>query len=1058
MSKKRMIIFTSVILSVVVISLGIVKLYQTYALGNYIDTASSATFDVNITKDTSVRIPANGYSNVFYMVTNTSPGTVRYGVAYTTDSAVTVKTFSTSNDPASGLIEENGKKYVKLRLENSSSTSQSVVLSTVLGYSGDSNLLPPSGVTLVTEVYTPIPLAQYVTGLYTSGTKTPATNNGKEYNTAPSVSLMNDRLGGTTGDLDGGNIRYYGANPNNYIYFNCSGYPSTNCELWRIIGIFGGKTKIIRNESIGEYSWDNKNTSTGAETDTGKNDWTTARLMKLLNPVDYYINDNNDKDSEGNYLGYSLYYNSAPGKCYSGQNNATVDCDFTSTGIKNDETRNMIAETTWNIGGWNSSSVYPNQIYEYERGTTVYTGRPTTPWTGKIGLMYPSDYGYATDFTKCSQNLLNYNSSTDSYACRTNDWLYNSANQWSLTPCSSNSVSAWYVSSSGYVGDSRGVRFAYGVRPVLYLDAGVLLEMGNGTESNPYKISGGSSSNLEQPIATYTISYNANNGTGAPGDQIKTQNINLTLSDTIPTRSGYKFMGWNTNSDGSGTSYASGSSYTENESVTLYAQWKQIFTITYDANNGTGAPSSQTKIAGEAITLSNTIPTRSNYEFDGWNTNSDGSGASYAPGATYSSDSDVTLYAKWKQIYTISYNANGGSGVPSSQSKVYGTSITLSSTTPTKTGYTFTDWNTSSDGTGTSYAPGGSYSANENITLYAQWRINMVLIKLSTNGGVLSSGSGYFVSDDIVYNQGSNILSSASYDGTLISTGLPDYNNTSYLNITKPSSTASSGAEWKCLSGCTTSGKTFNQDTVYNASDFCDSASGDCTVTLGVNWVSSPTATFYPNEGKFSTGAESYSIPVVIGQNYYFSDLDLPAITKSNCTLDGWHMNSPGGTVYRSYFYLESGDTNINFYANWSCSSGSGSTYTAKFYPNGGTFSTGASSWSKTVNAGQTYYFSSIGIPSISKSNCSLDGWHDGSIYGTVYRSYFYLDSNNDFYANWSCSCSCQYVTKSQPYYSSSSANPCSSTSRVCNGTQAQYTNCTIEGEYVYYRQWHYVC
>ena len=572
------------------------------------------------------------------------------------------------------------------------------------------------------------------------------------------------------------------------------------------------------------------------------------------------------------------------------------------------------------------------------------------------------------------------------------------------------------------------------------------------------KISGGSSSNLEQPISTYTISYNANNGTGAPGDQIKTQNINLTLSDTIPTRSGYKFMGWNTNSDGSGTSYASGSSYTENESVTLYAQWKQIFTITYDANNGTGAPSSQTKIAGEAITLSNTIPTRSNYEFDGWNTNSDGSGASYAPGATYSSDSDVTLYAKWKQIYTISYNANGGSGVPSSQSKVYGTSITLSSTTPTKTGYTFTDWNTSSDGTGTSYAPGGSYSANESITLYAQWRINMVLIKLSTNGGVLSSGSGYFVSDDIVYNQGSNILSSASYDGTLISTGLPNYNNTSYLNITKPSSTASSGAEWKCLSGCTTSGKTFNQDTVYNASDFCDSASGDCTVTLGVNWVSSPTATFYPNEGKFSTGAESYSIPVVIGQNYYFSDLDLPAITKSNCTLDGWHMSSTSGTVYRSYFYLESGDTNINFYANWSCSSGSGSTYTAKFYPNGGTFSTGASSWSKTVNAGQTYYFSSIGIPSISKSNCSLDGWHDGSIYGTVYRSYFYLDSNNDFYANWSCSCSCQYVTKSQPYYSSSSANPCSSTSRVCNGTQAQYTNCTIEGEYVYYRQWHYVC
>ena len=1040
MSKKRMIIFTSVILSVVVISLGIVKLYQTYALGNYIDTASSAMFDVNITKDTSVRIPANGYSNVFYMVTNTSPGTVRYGVAYTTDSAVTVKTFSTSNDPASGLIEENGKKYVKLRLENSSSTSQSVVLSTVLGYSGDSNLLPPSGVTLVTEVYTPIPLAQYVTGLYTSGTKTTVTNNSITYNKVSSENLMNDRLGRTTGDLDGGNIRYYGANPNNYIYFNCSDYSnqtSSTCEVWRIIGVFDGKLKLIRGSQIGTLAWDQDKNDDSSKT-TYDNDWSTATLQKLLNGS-YY-----------NGSGTITYYSDSTGT-------TSTSLDMTSIGIKNDETRNMIAEATYYLGGWNTSQIYPNEIYGYERGTTVYTDRPTT-WPGKIALAYPSDYGYAVDFSQCiNKQLSSYNDST----CTSNNWMESilgtSRWEWLLTHNSGRSYDAWYVLSGGYV-NNDGSYNAFGVRPVLYLDAGVLLEMGNGTESNPYKISGGSSSNLEQPISTYTISYNANNGTGAPGDQIKTQNINLTLSDTIPTRSGYKFMGWNTNSDGSGTSYASGSSYTENESVTLYAQWKQIFTITYDANNGTGAPSSQTKIAGEAITLSNTIPTRSNYEFDGWNTNSDGSGASYAPGATYSSDSDVTLYAKWKQIYTISYNANGGSGVPSSQSKVYGTSITLSSTTPTKTGYTFTDWNTSSDGTGTSYAPGGSYSANENITLYAQWRINMVLIKLSTNGGVLSSGSGYFVSDDIVYNQGSNILSSASYDGTLISTGLPDYNNTSYLNITKPSSTASSGAEWKCLSGCTTSGKTFNQDTVYNASDFCDAASGDCTVTLGVNWVSSPTATFYPNEGKFSTGAESYSIPVVIGQNYYFSDLDLPAITKSNCTLDGWHMNSPGGTVYRSYFYLESGETNINFYANWSCSSGSGSTYTAKFYPNGGTFSTGVSSWSKTVNAGQTYYFSSIGIPSISKSNCSLDGWHDGSIYGTVYRSYFYLDSNNDFYANWSCSCSCQYVTKSQPYYSSSSANPCSSTSRVCNGTQAQYTNCTIEGEYVYYRQWHYVC
>ena len=211
--------------------------------------------------------------------------------------------------------------------------------------------------------------------------------------------------------------------------------------------------------------------------------------MKLLNPVDYYINDNNDKDSEGNYLGYSLYYNSAPGKCYSGQNNATVDCDFTSTGIKNDETRNMIAETTWNIGGWNSSSVYPNQIYEYERGTTVYTGRPTTPWTGKIALAYPSDYGYAADLNQCKdKTLYDYNNST----CTSNNWMKAiiTNNGWLLTPDSGNSYYVWDVDSSGFVYGNDGAFIAFGAVPVLYLSSELGIESaGDGSSSNPYKLS-----------------------------------------------------------------------------------------------------------------------------------------------------------------------------------------------------------------------------------------------------------------------------------------------------------------------------------------------------------------------------------------------------------------------------------------------------------------------------------------------------------------------------------------------------------------------------------------
>ncbi len=323
---------------------------------------------------------------------------------------------------------------------------------------------------------------EYITNLYTNAEKKTIRNNRITYNTAPSVSLMNDRLGGTTEDLNGGNIRYYGASPNNYVYFNCETYPDTNCELWRIIGVFDGKLKLIRNELIENYPWDNKDISTGAESNNGKNDWTTARLMKLLNPSDYYTIDSND-----NNLGQSLYYNSTSGKCYSSSSNATKDCDFTSTGIKNDTTRNMIAETTWNIGGWNSTSVYPNQIYKYERGTTVYTGRPTT-WNGKIALAYPSDYGYAVDLNLCKSTLYDYTDST----CTSNNWMkaiLGYSIGWLLTPHSSNSSDEWYVPYGGHVSLSNSAYYERGVVPTLYLNSDISIESGDGSSSNPYKLS-----------------------------------------------------------------------------------------------------------------------------------------------------------------------------------------------------------------------------------------------------------------------------------------------------------------------------------------------------------------------------------------------------------------------------------------------------------------------------------------------------------------------------------------------------------------------------------------
>lgn len=145
------------------------------------------------------------------------------------------------------------------------------------------------------------------------------------------------------------------------------------------------------------------------------------------------------------------------------------------------------------------------------------------------------------------------------------------------------------------------------------------------------------------------------------------------------------------------------------------------YTVTYNANGGSGAPSSQTKYNGKSLTLSSTKPTRSGYVFSKWNTKSDGSGTSYNPGASYTSNANLTLYAIWTaNTYTVTYNANGGSGAPSSQTKTYGKDLTLSSTKPTRANYTFRGWATSAGGN-VAYSAGAKYTTNASVTLYAIW-------------------------------------------------------------------------------------------------------------------------------------------------------------------------------------------------------------------------------------------------------------------------------------------------------------------------------------------------
>lgn len=179
--------------------------------------------------------------------------------------------------------------------------------------------------------------------------------------------------------------------------------------------------------------------------------------------------------------------------------------------------------------------------------------------------------------------------------------------------------------------------------------------------SYPYAISATSGGSVKGwyteaifPYATYSVKYNANGGSGAPGTQTKTYGTNLTLSSTKPTRTGYTFKGWGTSASDTSVDYAAGATYSKNAAITLYAIWQaNTYTISFNANGGSGAPSSVTKTYGVNLKLPTTKPTRTNYEFLGWSASSSATTATYAAGGTYTGNANATLYAVWKLKYTL---------------------------------------------------------------------------------------------------------------------------------------------------------------------------------------------------------------------------------------------------------------------------------------------------------------------------------------------------------------------------------------------------------------------
>lgn len=290
-----------------------------------------------------------------------------------------------------------------------------------------------------------------IENLMADGEYETVTGNGTDYEYNTVNSLMDDNYG---------NIRYYGANPNNYVYFNCDDYSnqsSSTCEVWRIIGVFNNgnlthQIKIIRNESIGTY----QTTEVGNE-ELGA--FTDSYLSYTLN------NEAGSKEA--------TYWSRTLGTC---NLNINYKCDFSKTGLKNTTTRDSISNVSWFISNLTDGDSYPNDLYQGEIDGSTTAGE-------MISIMYKSDYGYATDIRKCNIQVNLYNSSE----CTENNWLFLGSREWIMGPTENNYYKAYIVADNGAVG-TYSLTSEANVRPTLYLKTEQTIKSGTGTLADPYQL------------------------------------------------------------------------------------------------------------------------------------------------------------------------------------------------------------------------------------------------------------------------------------------------------------------------------------------------------------------------------------------------------------------------------------------------------------------------------------------------------------------------------------------------------------------------------------------
>ncbi|WP_281890457.1 InlB B-repeat-containing protein [Paenibacillus sp. YYML68] len=471
---------------------------------------------------------------------------------------------------------------------------------------------------------------------------------------------------------------------------------------------------------------------------------------------------------------------------------------------------------------------------------------------------------------------------------------------------------------------------------------------------------------------SYTVTYDGNGSTGGTAPAVVTQSYNSTVTVSGNTgtlvRTGYTFAGWNTASDGSGTDYAGGATFTLVGNVTLYAKWTaDSYTVTYAGNGSTGgtAPAVVTQSYNSTVTVSGNIGSlvRTGYSFAGWNTASDGSGTDYAGGATFTLTGNVTLYAKWTaDSYTVTYDGNGSTGgtAPAVVTQSYNSTVTVSGNTGTlvRTGYTFAGWNTASDGSGTDYAGGATFTLTGNVTLYAKWTADSYTVTYDGNG---STGG---TAPAVVTQSYNSTVTVSGNTGTLVRTG---YTFAGWNTASDGSGTDYAGGATFALTG---------------------------NVTLYAKWTADSYTVTYAGNG--STGGTA---PAVVTQSYNSTVTvsgNTGALVRTGYTFAGWNTAADGsGTDYvgGATFTLVG---NVTLYAKWTADS-----YTVTYDGNGSTGGTAPAVVTQSYNSTVTV---SGNTGTLVRTGYTFAGWNTASdVSGTDYEggATFTLTGNVTLYAKW---------------------------------------------------------